>query len=650
MRYASVCDGIGAVHVAWQPLGWHCEWTAEIDAFPAAVVEQRWGFPNRGDMTRFKEWDDAPIELLVGGTPCQSFSVAGLRKGLHDPRGGLMLTFLEIAQRYRPQWVVWENVPGVLSSSGGRDFGSFLGALGELGYGWAYRVLDAQWFGVAQRRRRVFVVGCLGDERRAAQVLFESESVCRDNPPSRKAGQGVAAAASSGTGSGGVPDTCGTLCAAKHPGAYSGQDAYTGRLVPQAFYSTESRCDNIPPAGLSPPLKIGSNGGGQPPAVAFSAKDYGGDASEEVSPTMRSMGHDGSHANGGGQLAVAIRTAQTSANGHGIANDVAHTLDQVQGQAVAFTKSKRAQSTTDDESWVPGEVSPTMSCFDQGDTRATTVIISQQEAGDDRARPRSSIDSDSANGIDGGCTDSGRPAPIAFRVHSNNSTAMQGNGKARVADEVEVARSLDTCGGYAASQGGNLVMQPGDTRATTVIAYDVHGVLAKKGASETDIHTALRGRTPGQSEASTTTVVAFANRTRDGIKVPEVMRDGVTPALTNPGDGGRSDAVNVVVPRPIAYTTKLHNTTSNNAGKIFEERATCLDANSPPPALLTPMAVRRLTPRECERLQGFPDDYTAIEYRKKPAADGPRYKALGNSMAVPVMAWIGQRIAAASRK
>jgi site-specific DNA-cytosine methylase len=113
-----------------------------------------------------------------------------------------MLTFLEIAQRQRPRWIVWENVPGVLSSHGGRDFGAFLGALGALGYGWAYRVLDAQWFGVAQRRRRVFVVGCLGDGAAAATVLFESESVCRNPAPSREKGQGVAADAAGGAGGG----------------------------------------------------------------------------------------------------------------------------------------------------------------------------------------------------------------------------------------------------------------------------------------------------------------------------------------------------------------------------------------------------------------------------------------------------------------
>jgi DNA (cytosine-5)-methyltransferase 1 len=133
-------------------------------------------------MTQYEAWPNEPINLLVGGTPCQSFSVAGLRKGLADPRGNLMLTYGAIAKRYRPRWLVWENVPGVLSSNGGRDFGTFLGMLAELGYGFAYRVLDAQYFGVAQRRRRVFVVGYLGDWHRPAAVLFERESLSRNTP------------------------------------------------------------------------------------------------------------------------------------------------------------------------------------------------------------------------------------------------------------------------------------------------------------------------------------------------------------------------------------------------------------------------------------------------------------------------------------
>ena len=193
MRYGSVCSGIEAATAAWHSLGWQPAWFSEIEAFPSAVLKHHYPtVPNYGDMTKFEEWPDEPINLLVGGTPCQSFSVAGLRRGLADPRGNLMLTYLAIAQRHRPRWLVWENVPGVLSSNGGRDFGTFLGALGELGYGFAYRVLDAQWFGVAQRRRRVFVVGYLGDWQRAAEVLFESESVCRNPAPSREKGQDVA--------------------------------------------------------------------------------------------------------------------------------------------------------------------------------------------------------------------------------------------------------------------------------------------------------------------------------------------------------------------------------------------------------------------------------------------------------------------------
>jgi DNA (cytosine-5)-methyltransferase 1 len=199
MKYGSVCSGVEAATVAWHPLGWEPQWFSEIEKFPGAVLDHHYpNTPNLGDMTKFKEWPNDPIDLLVGGTPCQSFSVAGLRKGLDDPRGNLMLTYVAIAARYKPRWLVWENVPGVLSSNGGRDFGTFLTALGEIGYGFAYRVLDAQYFGVAQRRRRVFVVGYLGDWRRAAAVLFERDSLSGHPAPSRKTRKKVAPTVASG--------------------------------------------------------------------------------------------------------------------------------------------------------------------------------------------------------------------------------------------------------------------------------------------------------------------------------------------------------------------------------------------------------------------------------------------------------------------
>ena len=211
MRYLSVCSGIEAASVAWESLGWTPVAFAEIEKFPSKVLAHHYpGVANLGDMTKFREWDIErnAVDVLVGGTPCQSFSVAGLRKGLDDPRGNLALTFIAMVEHYRPEWVIWENVPGVLSSSGGRDFGSLLGALVQLGYGFAYRVLDAQYFGVPQRRRRVFVIAhSSGDSRRAAEVLFEPESLRGDTTKGRKTGQDTAQCLTTGTGCRYDPET-----------------------------------------------------------------------------------------------------------------------------------------------------------------------------------------------------------------------------------------------------------------------------------------------------------------------------------------------------------------------------------------------------------------------------------------------------------
>ncbi len=231
MQYGSVCSGIEAATVAWHPLGWKPQFFSEIDAAASQFLAKKYpAVPNHGDMTKFQEWPDHAIDLLVGGTPCQSFSVAGLRKGLADPRGNLMLTYLAIVDRFRPEWLVWENVPGVLSSGGGRDFGSFLGGLGQLGYGFAYRVLDAQFVrveshprAVPQRRRRVFVVGYLGDWRRAAAVLFERESLSGDSAPRRKAGKGFARGIEIGPAGGGFADVNPTLDARAKDGPIRNQ-------------------------------------------------------------------------------------------------------------------------------------------------------------------------------------------------------------------------------------------------------------------------------------------------------------------------------------------------------------------------------------------------------------------------------------------
>ena len=227
MNYLSVCSGIEAATVAWHEMGWNPLAFSEIEKFPSQVLAHHYpNVPNLGDMTKFKEWDFGTnrLDLLVGGTPCQSFSVAGLRKGLDDPRGNLALTYAAILDKFRPKWCIWENVPGVLSSNKGRDFGAFLGAMVELGYGWSYRVLDAQNFGVAQRRRRVFVVGCLGDWESAAKVLFESESLSGNIKSSREARKETSESL--------IPSIVGTLDTECGGGRKAHQSAMSGHFIP----------------------------------------------------------------------------------------------------------------------------------------------------------------------------------------------------------------------------------------------------------------------------------------------------------------------------------------------------------------------------------------------------------------------------------
>lgn len=438
MIYGSLCSGIEAATQAWHPLGWKPAFFSEIERFPSAVLAHHYpDVPNHGDMTKFKDWPDHAIDVLVGGTPCQSFSVAGLRKGLADPRGNLMLTFGAVAQRYQPRWLVWENVPGVLSSDGGRDFGTFLGMLAELGYGFAYRVLDAQYvrtrghaWAVPQRRRRVFVVGYFGDWRRAAAVLFDGESLSGNPAPRREAGQGIAISPSLRAQS----QSSHRLDAeAFVPVANSGDVGYC--LTSSGQQSLDAETETLVAVahtlrGEGYDASEDGSGKGTPIVpVAFSFKDYGNDAANDISPTLRSLGAYGE--NGGSQKAVSYRTAGDGA------------------------------------------------VYDEGDATA----------------------------------------PLTTATDPN----------------------------------------------VQIVAFD------------------MRGRESGAQ-------------------------------LEGP-----------------------HDTANIRAA----------DGGSSRSYVASPWAVRRLTPRECERLQAFPDDFTRIPYRGKPAdqcPDGPRYKALGNSMAVNVMEWIGERI------
>ena len=485
MKYLSVCAGIEAASVAWHDMGWEPVAFSEIEKFPSAVLAHHYpNVPNWGDMTKFKEWPDANINVLVGGTPCQSFSVAGLRKGLDDPRGNLMLTYLGIAKRYRPQWLVWENVPGVLSSEGGRDFAALLRGLDELGYGWAYRVLDAQYFGVAQRRRRVFVVGYLGDWHRAAAVLFERHSLSGNPAPSRKTGKATPALSASGTG-------------ISRPGFNS----------EAGFYVAERTGTLTASMGHNPMGAPEVDGGFYIPWPA------------EIAPTLNcafadKQGLEDQHVNGGCGLFVPA-------------------MDVV---AIGFHHNAQACQL------------PTI---ERNTTISDALTCSQQAA-------------------------------VAFAKTDVHAVAF--SCKDHGADAGEIAPTLRSMGhaGSHANGGGQLAVAFGGDVARSLTARYDSSPCADRGMD----------------------VVAVAMReSGQGYW----MQDEVAGTLRAEGEDRPS--------RPSHVISQ------------------------------TAMQVRRLTPVECERLQGFPDGYTNIPWRNKDESpDGPRYKALGNSMAVPVMRWIGERI------
>jgi len=268
-----VCSGVEASSLAWSPLGWDAAWFSEVEPFASAVLAQRWpGARNLGDMERLHEKEEVRdggaggVDVLFGGTPCQSFSVAGLRGGLVDPRGNLALAFVQLAGLLWPKWVVWENVFGVLSDDEGRSFGSIVGALAGLGYGWGYRVLDADNWGLPQRRRRVFLVGHLGGGGNGAvAVLFERECLRRHLETSSEKRAKAARGPSSGLDSGNVA-RCLTSTSTASGYMDANVDTYVFDRTQITHPENRSRCDA---GGPSPSLTRT----GQPPCIVPAVSD-----------------------------------------------------------------------------------------------------------------------------------------------------------------------------------------------------------------------------------------------------------------------------------------------------------------------------------------------------------------------------------------
>ncbi|VFR23703.1 Cytosine-specific DNA methyltransferase [plant metagenome] len=497
LRYGSVCSGIEAASLAWEPLGLQAAWFSEIDPFACAVLAHHYpSVPNLGDMTgiarQILTGQVTAPDILVGGTPCQAFSIAGARRGMDDPRGALTLAYVELAnvidqarrKNHQPlATLVWENVPGVLSDRA-NAFGHFLAALaGEScaleppGAKWAHagyvsgprrriawRVLDAQHFGVAQRRKRVFLVASGRDDLDPTEVLFEREGLRGDSSSGGSPWQDAARVAGSGTAAAGghgwlnQPYGKATVTVAFGGGNTAGPIDVAACVTAQVGTKGDFEADTLlvqsVTGSVTHALNTANNGKGCSedgtgrgvPIIAFTAQDYGADAAAKLAPTMR--------------------TKVTP--------------------AIAFAQNSRGE----------------------------------------------------------------------LRLES-------GHG--------QIAGALSTGGGKP-GQGMPMVFS-----------------------------VALHGREQGLAAG---------------------LGDGLSSALR--ACSGGADKEHVQLPDLEAYF-----------------RYTAIE---PDGTGWLQWQVRRLMPVECERLQGIPDGWTLVPYRGKPAADAPRYKAIGNSMAVPCMAWLGRRL------
>lgn len=261
MRYVSIFSGVEAATLAWEPIGWEPVCFAEFDEFPSAVLAERYPeVPNVGDVTKmnWKKYRNR-VDLVVGGSPCQSFSIAGKRRGLQG-ESGLMFEYIRAVREIRPRWFLWENVPGALSSENGEAFRQLLSEMDKLGYGLSWRILDAQFFGVAQRRRRLFLVGHLG-ACPPIGVLLEPESMRGDFESSAEKRASLAEATGrsprsagfkyhQGAGAGGVgaePEQSPTLTADWHnPAVYPIDEPITGALVSEGVRRlTPRECERL---------------------------------------------------------------------------------------------------------------------------------------------------------------------------------------------------------------------------------------------------------------------------------------------------------------------------------------------------------------------------------------------------------------------
>lgn len=529
MNYLSICSGIESCSVAWHPLGWKPIGFSEIEEFRSAVLQYHYPeVKNYGDFTKIQKTDlRAQPDVLVGGTPCATFSIAGLREGISTERGNLALEFIKLAQRLQPTWVVWENVPGVLSSNGGRDFASFLGGLAECGYGFAYRVLNTEYVrtqrfprAIPQRRRRVFVIGHIRDWRSAAKVLFDSASMPENPRPLRRKRSGAPKKPETNTG--------------EHS---EDQTNYWRKIDRQGVY-----VDDSVNTGVASTLTAGGRFSIQENAILV-------EQPRDV---------------------YMVRDSQTGSNGKPwIDEDVSWSLTAHDRYTVIETSTpdKTARIHKD-------EISPTLTAM-TGGNRQPIVFIEKETTDTDNSLIH--------------CAD--EVEIVKVRKHEVDVEGLQ-----------KVLKESKDNKNYTMQQIADMT---GVNKTTVDHWFRTDNSFA---IPTEDIWEDLKKVLGIETTKFDASITEFEYREGNYEMSKRVYSsDGVSPTIT----ASNPDA-----------KIQINPDGTNNV-------------------------IRRLTPIECERLQGFPDNYTQIPYRGKPKEECPvskRYEACGRAMSINVMEYMGDRL------
>jgi len=532
LTFGSLFAGVGGFDMGFEQAGFECKFQVEWDKNCRSVLDRHWPDVEKwGDVCNVNGRFLPPVDVIIFGSPCQDLSVAGKRAGLEGERSGLFHEAVRIIKEMRdatngtfPRWTVWENVAGALSSNNGRDFGTVINEMAKAGACLQeYALLDAQHFGIPQRRRRVFLVSCFDPataDRCPDPLLPVTESLRGDSKKGKQKRQSAARTLTEGVGGdGAIFNAIGASI--YHKPTVVNQDVNCGHVVVED----------------------------QPILIDRAAFNQGENAAYEPyisdEPVIPSLVARGPHA--------------------------------------VFTKSRRAQTSTDDETWVEGEINPTLNSFDVGDTRATTAIVEPvlfENSYRDGAR-------------------------IAKEGVTQTLSAKMGTGGGNT-PMVALPLSFDTQFGSNANVTENVAPTLKSSQQAPSVAYSIREDAKANtfSATELDHANALSALRPSPQSHHAQMFIAEQVSFYDG------------------------------------YNQKLDDSGIHRSLRIGRDSSDFIAQPAEPT-----MAVRRLTPLECERLMGWPDDHTRFKADGTEQADTHRYKQCGNGVASPVAKWVAEHIA-----